>query len=89
MMGYCVTNFHSEGQREKNNNAFNNFFKLPAPGIEPLTLGLQVQRSPLHHGDSPLSGIFDVGTATYNQIRLLPDTVVSSCKVQFLRRPQS
>ena len=31
-----------------------NFFKLPAPGIEPLTLGLQVQHSPLHHGDSPL-----------------------------------
>ena len=23
----------------------NNFFKLPAPGIEPLTLGLQIQRS--------------------------------------------
>ncbi len=27
------------------------FFKLPAPGIEPLTLGSQVQRSPLHHSD--------------------------------------
>ena len=29
-----------------------NFFKLPVPGIELLGLGLQVQRSPLHHGDS-------------------------------------
>ena len=29
----------------------NNFFKLLAPGIEPLTFELQVQSSPLHHSE--------------------------------------
>jgi hypothetical protein len=31
----------------------NNFFKLLAAGIEPLTLGLQVQHFSLHHGGLP------------------------------------
>ena len=33
----------------------NNLFKLPAPGIEPLTLGLQVQRSPPTPWGTPAS----------------------------------